>query len=65
MSIEALVVIIVALVIYVLPSLIADNRKHYNFKAILAVNILTGWTGFGWIAALVWALTNNVRPRLA
>lgn len=40
-----------------LPTIIAFLRKHHSSAAILALNILLGWTGFGWIAAFVWSLS--------
>jgi len=48
-------------VMYFLPSVIAYVRKHGNFKAILALNVLTGWFGLGWVASFVWSLTDNVK----
>lgn len=42
---------------YVFPSVLAYLRHHHNFAAICATNLLVGWTGIGWIASLVWALT--------
>jgi len=47
-------VLLVAL--YVLPALIAWRRHHDNASAILAFNILTGWTGLGWLVALYLSL---------
>ena len=44
---------------YFLPSYIAGVRKHRNFKPILLINILTGWTFLGWAAALVWSFTDD------
>jgi hypothetical protein len=28
----------------------------------MALNVLLGWTILGWVIALVWALTDNVKP---
>lgn len=42
--------------IYFLPSIIAFRRKHLNRVAILVVNVFLGFTGIGWVAALVWAV---------
>lgn len=44
------------LVPYLLPSLVAGVLMRRNLPAILALNILAGWTFFGWVGALVWAL---------
>jgi hypothetical protein len=42
---------------YFVPSLIAWSRKHRSLPAIIALNILLGWTGIGWIGAFVWSLS--------
>ena len=44
------------IVVYVLPSLISLWRKHPSKGSIIAVNILLGWTGIGWIWAFIWSL---------
>ena len=49
--------------VYVLPTIIACLRGHRNAAAIVVLNILLGWTFAGWAVALIWALTDNVRPR--
>jgi hypothetical protein len=42
---------------YFVPALIAWSRKHRSLPAIIAMNILLGWTGIGWIGAFVWSLS--------
>lgn len=37
------------------PSWIALIRHHPSTRAIVATNVLAGWTGLGWVVALVWA----------
>lgn len=44
--------------LYPVPTVIACMRKHHNRLPIGLVNVLLGWTGIGWIAALVWSLTS-------
>lgn len=45
--------------LYLAPTLVAGIRNHRNVVAILALNILLGWTLIGWVAALVWSLTSQ------
>ena len=45
--------------IYLLPTIIAFARKNPNKIAIMALNILLGWTFIGWVISLVWAMVNN------
>lgn len=56
-----LVVLIIGLAIYFLPTAIAINRGHMSKGAIFALNLLLGWIGIGWIVALIWSLTGNIR----
>ena len=45
--------------LYLIPTLVAYKRQAENRGVIATINILTGWTGLGWIAALVWARTDQ------
>jgi hypothetical protein len=42
---------------YFFPTIIAAFRGHHNALAIFLLNLLLGWSGLGWIGALVWAAT--------
>jgi len=42
--------------IYFLPFLIAFIRSHIDSLAIFILNLFLGWTFFGWVVALVWAV---------
>jgi hypothetical protein len=50
---------LIALTLYVLPTIIAAVRRHRSILGILLVNILTGWTFIGWVIALVWSLAGK------
>jgi hypothetical protein len=41
--------------IYLLPFLVALARHNVNTTGIFIVNFFLGWTGIGWIVALLWA----------
>lgn len=45
--------------LYLVPSVIAFRRAHHNRQAIVALNVLGGWTVVGWIVSLVWALARK------
>ena len=60
-TVDLAATVIALVVIFFLPTIIAANRKHNNTAAILLVNLLLGWTALGWVAALIWASTDNVR----
>jgi hypothetical protein len=61
-SAVGLVVLAAVILFHFLPSIIAFVRGHPNAPAICAVNLLLGCTFLGWVAALVWSLT-EVRSR--
>ena len=49
--------IIIGFLLWLLPIYIAIKRGHPNAAAIIALDILLGWTFLGWVASLVWSLT--------
>jgi hypothetical protein len=38
--------------LYLLPSWVAIIRPAPNLAAVIAVDVLLGWSTFGWLAAL-------------
>lgn len=59
-----LTVLALAVCLYFLPTIIAatSKPKHRQVDAIVALNLLLGWTLLGWVAALVWSLTKSAEP---
>lgn len=49
--------LIILLLLYFVPSVVAFVRHHHNQWAIFALNLFLGWSVLGWIGALVWSLT--------
>lgn len=47
--------ILVGLVVYALPILLAWSLGSPYIWKITLLNLLLGWTVLGWIAALIWA----------
>ncbi len=50
---------ILGIVVYFLPSIVAYKRKHANRGIILLINFLLGWTFLGWACCLVWAFIDT------
>lgn len=48
----------IAIAFFLIPTLIAYRRNHPSKLAISLVNLLLGWSGIGWIVALIWSATN-------
>jgi len=53
---ELLILAVLALG-YFFPVVVAAGRDHPQTLAIGMLTLLLGWTGLGWIGALVWACT--------
>ena len=49
--------VLLVLILYFIPAIVAGSRGHPNSGAISALNLLLGWTFVGWVAAFVWSLT--------
>ena len=54
---ESPILLIAAIALYFLPFAVAKSRKHHQSDAILLTNLFLGWTGIGWLAALIWSAT--------
>lgn len=48
---------ILSVFLYFLPSIV--GRHKANAMAIFAMNLFLGWTFIGWVAALIWACTQD------
>lgn len=55
----SLVGLALGLAIYFFPYYIACQRKKKNKEAILVLNLLLGWTIFGWAGAMIWAYVKD------
>jgi len=52
-------VIVISAALYFLPTIITLARHKKQTLAIVLLNIFAGWTGIGWIAALIWAVVKE------
>jgi hypothetical protein len=59
-----ILMLLLVVVIYMLPTVIAFGREHPRRQDIAVVNILLGWTLIGWIAVFLWALLVQVENEL-
>ena len=57
------VTIFMGLAFYCLPTIIGEVRRIKHDAGIVWVNLIFGWTVFGWIAALRWALAEKDSPK--
>lgn len=56
-NLEGITFWLTASALYFIPMAVAFYRNHHSKGAITALNVILGWTGLGWIAALIWSLT--------
>lgn len=56
-------IIAVLFLVHWIPTVIAFARGHHQKVAILALNFFLGWSGLGWIGALIWSLTAVQKPQ--
>lgn len=55
---------VVVIWLYFLPTIVSKKRKHKNTLAIFILNLFSFFTGgIGWIIALVWACTDNTKKK--
>jgi len=46
---------LVTVTMYFLPIVMARQRDISTLQGLFFTNLLFGWTGFGWLACLLWA----------
>ena len=61
-ALAILIAVIVAICLFLLPTVIAFSRQHRNRFVIMLINIVFGATGLGWIGSLIWALNKIDDP---
>ncbi len=57
------IILLVSLVVYFVPCFIALVRDHEQQGPIIMICLFTGWTGIGWLVALVWSFSSQRRRR--
>ncbi len=54
-----ILIILIGVLIYFLPSIAAYSNKKRSMDAIVALNLLGGWTGILWLISLIWAMSKD------
>lgn len=57
------VVLGVLIPLYFLPTIVAVRRRHHAKVGIITLNVLLGWTVWGWVIALVWVYISSPTGR--
>lgn len=58
-SIIGYIVLLISILVYLIPAIVAERRHHPQKIAIFVLNLLLGWTFLGWVISLVWACTTT------
>ena len=48
--------LLLAVVLYLLPTIIGRLRDHRNLRALWRFNLFASWMVFPWFMAMVWAI---------
>jgi hypothetical protein len=57
--------IILSVIVYIFPTIVAYTRRLGAGWGLLAVlNLLIGWTGIGWLACIWWAAFGETKTEL-
>ncbi len=56
-----ILLVLVGMVVYFVPCLVGSRRNHRNAMPIFILNLFLGWTFVGWVGAMGWAMTDNVK----
>lgn len=64
MSGTTLIADFILLALYMAPTIVGARRRHRQAGPILAINLIFGWTGLGWVAAMAWSLTSDTRKEV-
>lgn len=51
----------IGLILYFVPTIVVMCRQTPNGLKVFAVNLLLGWTGIGWLVALIMACKTRSR----
>jgi uncharacterized membrane protein len=59
------IMLMLVVIIYMLPTLIAFSREHLRRQGVTVLNILLGWTLIGWIVVFLWAALGRAEAQPA
>jgi hypothetical protein len=64
MTLELVLPLSAAVLLYFLPAIIASVREADDRVALVWLNLLLGWTGIGWLALFLWAMLARRAPMI-
>ena len=64
MEAGVIIFLVLFIVLYFLPTIVASHRKHLSVNSIFVLNLFLGWSVIFWVISLVWALKNEPKKSL-
>jgi Superinfection immunity protein len=58
------IVYLALIVLYFIPTIIADSRNSIHKVSIFILNLFLGWTFLGWLVSLIWAFSSSSSSRI-
>lgn len=55
--------LIIIVLVYFIPFLVANTRGHKAKLAIFMANLFLGWVLLPWVFILIWACNSNVKEK--
>lgn len=56
-------ILLLFIIMYFLPSILAGTRQHNESGTIFMLNLLLGWTVIAWIITFFWSLGGNTKRK--
>ena len=64
-TVIGVVILLLMLALYLLPSIVARGRGMSNRWSILTLNLFLGWTLVGWVISLCWSVAGTAEIKRA
>jgi hypothetical protein len=48
--------------VYFFPWIVSKMRESSKSTGVFVLNLFLGWTFLGWVIALVWAVSSEIKP---
>ena len=64
MEAGVIIFLVLFIVLYFLPTIVASHRKHLSVNSIFVRNLFVGWSVIFWVISVVWALKNEPKKSL-
>jgi len=60
---ESQAIVLIVAFLYFIPWIVALRNSHRHATGIFLLNLFLGFTGIGWLIALIWAVVSPQEPQ--